>query len=176
MWWKYVAEVVLAVASLALGLNCWSIWKSPRFFRMLVRDPKSIGELVAHFGHDRLRQQGGDIKPVFGSYYKNILAFQSIGWGALRKAANLLLVLTAAVFAGSYVVGSGYAVTNITLFCLVGLLPISNAAKNNMVNDYTTVLLNVYKWNLENPAECLTVISRDAPWLSATLFAVKRLE
>jgi hypothetical protein len=169
---KYVLEAILGIASLALGANFWSIWKSPRFFKGLLADPEKF---VAAFGPDRLRSEGVNIEPVLGSYYKNILSWQEASRTALRSARNLFLVLTLVVFAVSYFLGLGFLAVNAALFLLIGVAPISDAAKNNMANDFATVLLNVYKWNLETPDECLVLIASDAPWLSETLLAVKRI-
>jgi hypothetical protein len=175
MWWKYALEPLLAVTSLALGANFWNVWKSPRFFESLITNRKMVRDLIKHFGHDRLLTEALKIEPVLGSCYKNILAFQKSSRYALRSAGTLILGLAATVFLLSYFVSKAFMMVNMSVFVAAIVPPLSASTKNNMLNDFFQVVVNVYKWNLEDPDGCLTFISSEARWLNTTLFVVRDL-
>jgi len=72
MWWTIPLEILLAILALILGTSFWAVAKSPVHLRSVLGDIGELTRFVDFLGRDNLIKEAERVKPVFGSYLKNI--------------------------------------------------------------------------------------------------------
>src|SRR5712692_9686919 len=162
MWWTIPLEILLAILALILGTSFWAVAKSPVHLRSVLGDIGELTRFVDFLGRDNLIKEAESVKPVFGSYLKNILLFEKAHLIALNNTWNMLSVLTILLIGLSYFVGLIYMTVNIALFLLPVVREIPASAKDNNITHVHTVILNVYKWNKMAPGGCLEHCMNDS--------------
>lgn len=156
---KIIIEIILGFVSLIMSYAFWNCVKSPKFFIRVANDFEELKKIYDHFGADQIRSESEKVRPMIGDssmgYSGNIAIWLQASLKALDKTRNMLLVITALLFVGSfYFLGGVFLTIEIILFIMMAFPEISPSAKNNMVSDIQTIMLNVHKWNRVNPEEC----------------------
>lgn len=173
MWWKVLIEVVLAVLIAMTAGPFWSIIKSRAFIASILQSEGELQRLVETIGLEALRSDAAKLKPVFGSWMKNIDFNTRVHFKALANTRTLTLVPVAVVTLGSYYfLGPRFGVGNLILFLALALPKISVPAANQNLSLVHTILLNLCRWHGEDPQGA----ERDCPAsLRVALSAVSRL-
>ena len=162
MSWRIPLEILLATLALFLGTSFWAVAKSPAHLRGVLGDIGELTRFVDFLGRDNLIKEAESVKPVFGSYLKNIQLFEKAHLIALNKTRNILSVLTILLIGASYFVGLTYMIINIAFFLLPVVREIPASAKDNNITHVHTVILNVYEWNKTDPGGCLAHCINDS--------------
>src|SRR5438105_4313485 len=97
-----IIGTTLAVASLVLGASFWSVARAPLHLRRLLLDRNELILILNYLGHMKLVEEARAIKPVLGSYAKNIEGWDIAHSKSLSIPRNLLSVLAAGLFVGSF--------------------------------------------------------------------------
>src|SRR6266478_1230453 len=166
MWWKIIAEVVLAAGLLAAGGSFWVCAKSRGHFIRFIRDQNELKRLFDLIGRDKFITEAASIQPVFGSFADNLVALGRVHFGALDQTRNLMLIGTAILLGLSYLLGIYFLIANVILFILLGVGDISGWAKNNSAKHARELIGNVYKWRQTDPEACFDYCCRKSPMLT----------
>lgn len=146
-----------------LGSWFWAVAKSPRHLQRLLLDEAELRRFLAFLGHAKFIEEAGAIKPVLGSYAKNIEVFDRAHAISLNKPRNTLLVLATLLLVGSYFINPLYCALGFLFFLVAGLFPLFDSAKNNNMTHVHTIMLNVRKWHTEEPYACAEYCSNARP-------------
>ena len=131
MWWKIVLEVLIAITLLTIGSAFWSILKSRGHLQTLLSDENELKRLLNHWTVSEIVREGGEIKPIFGSYVENIRFFERAHFAALKKTRNLTFTVAVVLIALSYLMGLPYFIASLAVFILPSFSRIGTATKNN---------------------------------------------
>lgn len=111
--------------------------KSPSHLRNVRRDIDVLKKFAEFLGRETLIEEVETVKPVFGSYLSNILAFEKAHFIALSQTRNILIAVTILLIGLSYIVGLIYMAINIVFFLITVVLEIPASAKNNKHNSHS---------------------------------------
>jgi len=84
----------------------------------------------------------------------------------------MLLVAIIGIFIGSYFLRNIFLLINVVLFFIMFFPSISASAQNNIFSDIHTIMLNVYKWNKVNHAECERFCNTEQPRILKNIYKV----
>lgn len=159
MTWRLAAEILLSALTFAVGINFWSVVKSPSHFARTISDREELRKIIAFFGPN-LRDQATQIQPVVGSYVNNISAWQTIHFKALATARNMLVIIAVVLLAGSGLLSTLFLAINLGLFLVAALFPLPASAVNNSVGHVREVAVNLLKWHEQDSAACAEFCGR----------------
>ena len=172
MIYRILVEIVLGFGTLAAGRVFWSVLKSGKFSRSLLKDATELSRIASTVGHERLINESRRVEPVLGdSYPYNIGLLLQSGITALDKLRNLSLLISAFFVGISVLLGFSFSVTSALLFFFAGFLPIDSYVKSSVAEDFIRVLTNLLKWNTVEPEACRKFCTVEKPWLK-TLYEV----
>jgi|WetSurMetagenome_2_1015567.scaffolds.fasta_scaffold10665_4 hypothetical protein len=150
---KVIIEIILGVVLLCVSSSFWNCVKSPKFLAKILGDYDELKKFCHHIGKEKIEQESEKVNPQIG-YSASIALWIKASISALDKTRNMLLVITIGILIGSYFLGNIFLFINIALFVLMAFPSISAPAQNNIFSDIHTIMVNVYKWDKVNRAEC----------------------
>ena len=108
MWWKVIVEVLIVVAIMIAGGIFWGGVKSSKHLRWLLGDVSELTRLIEYIGPTNIAEEGSAIKPVHGSFAKNIEVFESIDYESVRLTAGLIFIGIVVLLIISFLLGVWY--------------------------------------------------------------------
>lgn len=155
--------ITLALIALVVGSSFWAVARSPAHLRSLLSNREELQRLLDFLGQQQLENEALDVKPVFGSYAANIAAFERAHLDSLVRTRNALLIVALALLGGSYLVNSKLALIVLALLILPSVMALPASAKNNNATHTHTILLNLRKWQTEDPRGCAEFCAHTHP-------------
>ncbi len=154
MWWKIIIESFLAIVTFFLGINLWALIKSPSHLRRTISDKITLKESLNIIGSDTFINEANKVKPSLGDYKTFIDTWDNSRINSLYITRDLLLIPYAIVLVISGYIGITYLIINISISLLLYFKHINSYAINNNIMHINTVMLNIYKWNIEDKSGC----------------------
>lgn len=154
MWWKIVLEVVIVAVILVTGGSFWACLKSSRHLSRFLSDISELRRLIDYLSPTKIAEESAAIEPVFGSFAKNIEAFETAHLASLRKAAMLVLIGVVLLLIISFLLGVWYFVVSLVVFLLLSIGDIPASAKANNATHVHTLISNIYKWHHSDAEAC----------------------
>lgn len=160
---KVVIEVVVGILLINLSWSFWQCVHSPKFLGDTLSNYNQMRRIFDSLGIENIRAESEKLQPVLGSYYVNMATWMKASLAVLDKARNTTLLVAVVIIFLSYLLGVVSALVNVGIFFLASQLPMSDAAKRNMMTDIRKVIVNVYKWNSVAPDECKHFCTAEQP-------------
>jgi len=160
---KIITEVVLLIVLQAVASSFWSCIKYFRFRQQLLANYETLKTTVSAEDKGLLEKEAGKIQPTGKSYAEAMDAALAEGGKVQNKRLLLLSLPIAAVFVGSYILGSTYVSINVSVFFLLAILRLKEAVRTRVFGDLLKVSLTIYKWNRENPEACKRFCIEERP-------------
>ncbi|MCX5749035.1 MAG: hypothetical protein NTZ10_02145 [Candidatus Saganbacteria bacterium] len=168
---KVIVEIILGFILLGVSSAFWNCVKSPKFLANVLGDYDELKRFFHHLGKENIKHESEVVDPKIG-FSANIVLWIKASLSALDKTRNMLLVVIIGIFIGSYFLGNIFLLINAVLFFIMAFPSISAAAKNNIITDIHTIMLNVYKWNKVNHAECERFCNLEQPRIMKNIYRV----
>ncbi len=168
---KIIIEIILGFILLVVSSGFWNCVKSPKFLAKTLGDYDELKKFYHHLGKDKIKQESEVVDPKIG-FSANIALWIKASVSALDKTRNMLLIVIIGIFIGSYFLGNIFLLINIVLFFIMAFPSISTDAKNNIITDIHTIMLNVYKWNKVDQAECEHFCNTERPRILKNIYRV----
>lgn len=168
---KITIEIILGFTVLGVSSAFWNCVKSPKFLAKLLSDYDELSKFYHYLGKEKIEQESEKVNPKI-DYSLNIAIWIQASISALDKTRNMLLVAIIGILAGSYFLGNIFLFINITLFIITAFPSISAPAQNNIFSDIHTIMLNVYKWNKVDHAECERYCNLEKPEILKNIYRV----
>lgn len=165
MWWKIILEIVIGFAVLGLGMFSWSIIKAPSFQLKLLSNIEEINSFMNYIGKENFINEGNKIEPISGSYENNVLLYLQSSIKGLENTRNIIFFIVFILFVISCFLGIPNLLINIGLFFLSAFLGIHSSIKNSIIIDIHSVMLNIFKWNKEDPKGCRKFCTNEKVYL-----------
>lgn len=171
---KIIIEIILGFILLVVSSSFWNCVKSPKFLAKTLGDYDELKKFFHHLGKEKIEQESEKVNPINdkSGFSANIILWLKSSISALDKTRNMLLVVTIGIFIGSYFLGNIFLLINVVLFFIMVFPSISADAKNNIITDIHTIMLNVYKWNKVNQAECEHFCNTERPRILKNIYRV----
>jgi hypothetical protein len=160
---RIIGEITLCIAAFVLGVWFWTVARTPRHLALIYTGGAEFHFLLDSLGLDQLVAESGAIKPALGSYAANIGVFEQAHLIALARTRNTLAVLGALVFVCAALIGPVSVAIAAGLFLLPAFSPLAASAKNSNGGLVHSILLNLLKWNAEDPAGCERFCTQQRP-------------
>ena len=160
---KIITEVVILVVLQAVASSFWSCIKYFRLRQQLLANYETLKTTVSAEDKGLLEKEAGKIQPTGRSHAEAMDAALAEGGKAQNKRLLLLSLPIAAVFVGSYILGSTYVSINVSAFFLLAILPLKEAVRTRVFGDLLKVSLTIYQWNRENPDACTRFCLEERP-------------
>lgn len=168
---KIIIEIILGFILLVVSSGFWNCVKSPKFLAKTLGDYDELKKFFHHLGKEKIKQESEVVDPKVG-FSANIVLWIKASISALDKTRNMLLVAIIGIFIGSYFLGNIFLLINVVLFFIMFFPGISASAQNNIFSDIHTIMLNVYKWNKVNHAECEHFCNTEQPRILKNIYKV----
>jgi hypothetical protein len=162
-----LAWVVVVTVAFVAGTSFWTLFRAPVHLRRLVGESAELRCILEFLGPKKLAKDAQSIKPVFGSYAKNIAVWEYTHRASLRKPKNFFLFFSIADIVGAYFVSTWCLITVGVILVLPVLFPLGSSARNYNVTHIHTILLNLIKWHDEDAVTCQRFCTSERPDLSA---------
>ncbi len=168
---KIIIEIILGFILLIVSSGFWNCVKSPKFLAKLLGDYDELKKFFHHLGKEKIKQKSEIVDPKI-VFSVNIALWIKASVSALDKTRNMSLVVIVGIFIGSYFIGNIFLLINIVLFFIMAFSNISASAQNNIFSDIHTIMLNVYKWDKVNRAECEHFCNTEQPRIFKNIYKV----
>jgi hypothetical protein len=168
---KIIVEIVLGYILLCISSGFWNCVKSPKFLANTLGNYDELKRFFQHLGKEKIKQESEVVDPKIG-FSANIALWIKASVSALDKTRNMSLIVIIGIFIVSYFIGNIFLLINIALFFVMAFPNISASAKNNIFSDIHTIMLNVYKWNNVNRAECEHFCNTEQPRILRNIYKV----
>ncbi len=171
---KIIIEIILGFILLLVSYSFWNCIKSPKFLAKTLGDYDELKKFFYHLGKEKIEQESEKINPIdnkFG-FPANIALWIKASISAFDKTRNVLLIVVIGIFIGSYFLGYIFLLINAALFFMMAFPSISASAKNNVITDIHTIMLNIYKWNKINRVECEHFCNTEQPKILKNIYKV----
>ena len=175
MWWKVILEVLIVVAIMMAGGTFWGCVKSSKHLSRLLGDISELKRLIEYIGPTNIADEGSAIKPVYGSFAKNIEVFESARYESVRQTAGLMFTGIVVLLIISFLLGVWYFAVSSAIFLLLSIGDILAVAKNYNATHVHSLILNIYKWNHTDSAGCRNYCSQEQPRLMHLYSLVAKL-
>jgi hypothetical protein len=171
---KIVIEIILGFILLGISSAFWNCVKSPKFLAKLLGDYGELKKFYNYLGAEKIKQESEKVAPVNEKlgFSTNIVLWMRASISALDRTRNMLAVVIIGILIGSYFLGNIFILINIVLFVAMVFPSISADAKNNIMTDIHTIMLNVYKWDKVNHSECEHFCNIEQPRILKNIYRV----
>jgi hypothetical protein len=154
VWLNIILELPLAMATLFLGINLWALIKSPSHLMRTISDESILKDSLNIMGSDNFINEAKKTETAPGGHKIFIDTWETSRTNSLSITRNLLVIPYLIVLVISGYVGFPFLIINIFISLLLYFQPINAYAINNNMIHIHTVMLNIYKWNTEEPSGC----------------------
>ena len=152
---RILAELVLALVTLFAGTLWWQFRKRRQFLKQAIRDETFLSQLISR---EALLNPPSRLEPYLRKnsvgYFLNVDALRKADQRSQRIPRMLFSALLAAVLIASFYLGYWYMAVNALLFFSLVFVPIYSTTRFNAAEHVLTLALILYRWHMENPAEC----------------------
>ena len=169
---KIIIEVVGAIVLISLSWSFWQCVHSPKYLGRMLSDYNQMKRIYEFFGTDTIRAEGEKLQPVLGSYSANVATWMKSSLSALDTARNTTLFFLVLIIFLSYFLGVRFLLINVGIFFVSSSLPMSEAAKRNMMTDIRMIIINVYKWYSVEPDDCRHFCSTVQPRMFKNIYTL----
>ena len=101
------------------GGTFWGGVKSSTHLSRLLGDIHELTRLIEYIGPTNIAQEGSAIKPVYGSFAKNIEVFESARYESVRRTAGLMFIGIVVLLIISFLLGVWYFAVSSAIFLLL---------------------------------------------------------
>lgn len=168
---KIIIEIILGFILLCISSGFWNCVKSPKLLAKTLGNYDELKRVFHHLGKETLKQESEVVDATIG-FSANIALWINASVSALDKTRNMSLLVIIGIFVGSYFIGNMFLLINVALFVIMAFPSISASAQNSIFSDIHTIMLNVYKWNNVNRAECEHFCNTEQPRLLKNIYKV----
>jgi hypothetical protein len=154
MLWNILFEIPLAIATLFLGINLWALIKSPSHLMHAISDEVILKKSLDIVGSDNFINEAKKLNTVPGGHKLFIDTWENSRINSLSITKNLMLIPYFIVLLISGFIGITFLIINISISLLLYFQPINPYAINNNIIHIHTVMLNIYKWNIDDASAC----------------------
>jgi len=155
MFFTILIELLILAILLFFGDSFWQLVKRDRFMKNAVNDQQLLDNFITKEfflnppARVALYAQKNDI-----GWFMNIHVLLKSDRATQSKMKTIYLIIVLLLLAGSYMLGMTFLVINLVCFMLLTMLPISNAAKVNTLENILCLALILHHWRSENTLEC----------------------
>ncbi len=156
-----LVELVLAVATILAGQTWWQLWKRRRFLKRAIYDASFLRRVITPAAlsdptpYAAMFAAKNDV-----GYVLNIKVLLDADSRSQQVMMLLSGISAGCILLGSIFLGHVFLGMNLGLFCLCGLEPLRNPAKNNAIAQIVELAVILFRWDREDPIECAAFIQR----------------